>query len=168
MSHPRLDDALALCEGMHEFLRHHGGGQADADALTRFRKLSFAASRAADDPECAGMMRSADRYVLDLFSHSAHQYWATPELSGTEFLRLQISRVLDSFRDRLLHLHAVGQSSKTSGPSAPESGADSQRVARGVRAQRRRTRSSLVSKLKSRIRHLLVARHRRHPRDRPS
>ena len=134
MSHPRVDDALALCERMQELLLHHSGGWADADALSRFRELSFAASRAADDPECAGMMRSADRYALDLFSHSAHQYWATPELVGTDFLRLQISRVLDAFRDRLLHLHGAGQTLHT---------------------RRRRASSPLVSKLKSRIQHFL-------------
>lgn len=167
MSHRRVDDALALCERMQELLLHSSGGRADADALTRFRELSFAASRAADDPECAGMMRSADRYALDLFSHSAHQYWATRELSGTQFLRLQISRVLDAFRDRLLHLHAVGQSFRTSKPSTPERRAKPQRQAHGVRPQSCRTGSSLVSKLKSRIRHLLVGRHR-NSRDRPS
>lgn len=167
MSHPRVDDALALCERMHELLLHHSGGRPDTDALNRFRELSFAASRAAVDPECAGMMRSADRYALDLFSHSAHQYWATRELSGTEFLRLQLCRLLDAFRDRLLHLHAVGESSGTSGLSTPERRAKPPRKAHGVRTQSCRTSSSLVSKLKSRIQHLLVGRHR-NPRGRPS
>ena len=109
MLNPRVDHALALCERMQELLLQHSGGRADSDALTRFRDLSFAASLAADDPECAGMMRSADRYALDLFSASAHQNWATQELAGTEFLRMQIFRVLEAYRDRLLHLHAVGQ-----------------------------------------------------------
>jgi hypothetical protein len=55
------------------------------------------------------MMRSADRYALDLFSASAHENWATRQLSGTDFLRLQILRVLDAFRDRLTYLQAVDQ-----------------------------------------------------------
>jgi hypothetical protein len=79
----------------------------DIAALTEFRATTFAASRAADDRECAGMMRSADRYALDLFSGSAYENWATAQLSGTDFLRLQIFRVLDAFRDRLTHLYAV-------------------------------------------------------------
>lgn len=108
MPHPRVDDALTHCGRIRELLLHHSGGRADTDALTEFRALTFAASRAADDSECAGMMRSADRYALDLFSGSAHQNWATAQLSGTDFLRLQIFRLLDAFRDRLVHLHAVG------------------------------------------------------------
>ena len=147
MSYPRVDDALALCERMQELLLQHSGGSADADALNRFRELSFAASRASDDPECAGMMRSADRYALDLFSHSAHQYWATPELAGTDFLRLQISRVLEAFRDRLMHLHGAGRTVKKSRLYAPER--------RATRTQGCRASSSLVAKLKSRIHHLL-------------
>jgi hypothetical protein len=108
MSRPRVDDALTHCGRIRELLLHHSGGWADTDVLTEFRELTFAASRSADDSECAGMMRSADRYALDLFSGSAYENWATAQLSGTDFLRLQIFRVLDAFRDRLMHLYAVG------------------------------------------------------------
>jgi hypothetical protein len=109
MPYPRVDIALTHCRRILELLLHHRGGGPDSDVLTEFRALTFAALQAADDSECAGMMRSADRYALDLFSGSAHQNWATAQLSGTDFLRLQIFRLLDAFRDRLLHLHPVGQ-----------------------------------------------------------
>jgi hypothetical protein len=111
MLHPRTDDALTRCGRIRELLLHHSGGRADPAALTEFRALTFAASRAADDPECAGMMRSADRYALDLFSASAHENWATRQMSGAGFLRLQIFRVLDAFRDRLMYLHPVEDAS---------------------------------------------------------
>ena len=109
MSYSRVQDALTHCGRVRELILHLDGDWAHTDALTRFRALTFAASRAADDRECAGMMRSADRYALDLFSGSARENWATEKMSGVEFLRLQISRVLDAFRDRLLHLQSVGQ-----------------------------------------------------------
>jgi hypothetical protein len=109
MSLPRVDDALASSERIRELLLHHSGGRADTGALGRFRALTCAASEAADDPECAGMMRSAERYALDLFSASAHEKWATRQLSGADFLRLQIFRVLDAFQDRLTYLQAVDQ-----------------------------------------------------------
>ena len=102
-----MDDALTHCGRIRELVLQHSGGWADTDALTKFRALTFAAARAADDPECAGMMRSADRYALDLFSASAHENWATGGMSGTQFLRLQIFRLLDAFRDRLMHLQHV-------------------------------------------------------------
>ena len=108
MSHPRVNGALAHCGRIRELLLWHSGGWADIDALTEFRELTAAASRAAADSECAGMMRSADRYALDLFSESAHQPWATGQMSGAGFLRSQIFRLLDAFGDRLVHLEAVG------------------------------------------------------------
>jgi hypothetical protein len=104
-----VDHALASSERIRELLLHHRGGRADAGTLARFRALTCAAAEAADDPECAGMMRSADRYALDLFSALAHENWATRRLSGADFLRLQIFRVLDAFRDRLTYLQAVDQ-----------------------------------------------------------
>lgn len=109
MSYPQMTRALAQFERIRELLLQHSGGWADVDALTEFRELTSAASRAADDPECAGMMRSADRYALDLFSVSAHQNWATGELSGTEFLRTQILGLLEAFTDRLTYLDVVGE-----------------------------------------------------------
>ena|SRR5215510_8627632 len=107
MSAPRMDDALTHCGRIRQLVLHHNGGWADSEALTQFRIMTFAASRAASDPECAGLMRSADRYALDLFSVAAHESWATSETTGADFLRLQISRVLDAFRDRILHLCSV-------------------------------------------------------------
>src|SRR5574341_740732 len=107
MSPPRMDDALAHCGRIRQLIQHHNGGWADTEALTQFRIMSLAAARAADDPECAGMMRAADRYALDLFSVTAHESWATNEVSGADFLRTQILRVLDAFQDRVVHLQSA-------------------------------------------------------------
>ena len=109
MSNQRVNRALQHCGRIRELLLQHSGGWADHHALTEFRELTSAAARAADDPECAGMMRSADRYALDLFSASAHQNWATGRMSGTEFLRSQILGLLEAFSDRLMYLDVVGQ-----------------------------------------------------------
>ena len=85
MSRPRVKYAIAQCGRIRQLLLHRSGGWADTAALTEFRAITFAASRAADDRECAGMMRSADRYALDLFSRSAYENWATAQLSGKGF-----------------------------------------------------------------------------------
>ena len=107
MPHLRSDHALAHCTRIRELVLHRSW--ADPDALTEFRTLTASAARFADDPECAGMMRAADRYALDLFSRLAHENWATPQASGRDFLRQQILRLLEAFQDRMMHLDAVGQ-----------------------------------------------------------
>src|SRR5919106_6542737 len=109
------EDALTYCARIRDLVLHHSGGWADADALRRFRLLSYAASRAADDAQCAEIMHTAEQYAADLFSATAHQKWARTTTSGADMLRLCILSKLDAFRDRLNQLQAVGR-----GPDAPD------------------------------------------------
>ena len=121
------EDALTYCARIRDLVLHHSGGWADADALRRFRLLSYAASRAADslrleagrggraasraadDAQCAEIMHTAEQYAADLFSATAHQKWARTTTSGADMLRLCILSKLDAFRDRLNQLQAAGR-----------------------------------------------------------
>src|SRR5262245_34387587 len=94
--------ALAHCGRIRDLILLHSGGWADADALRKFRGLSYSAAAAADDAECAELMRVADQYAVDLFSDTGHQKWARARTSGADILRLCILAKLDAFRDRLL------------------------------------------------------------------
>jgi hypothetical protein len=104
MSPTQADDALTHCARIRDLILHHEGGRADTDALRLFRQLSCDASRAADDEECAALLRIADGYAADLFSAFAHDKWSRGETSGAHILRLCILGKLDTFRDRLVHL----------------------------------------------------------------
>jgi hypothetical protein len=117
MSPPATGDALTYCSRIRDLILHHSGGWADADALRKFRLLSFAAARAADDADCSELMRTADQYAADLFSASAHHKWkwARSRTSGADMLRLCILTKLDAFRDRLGQLLAAGRR-----PGAPD------------------------------------------------
>lgn len=115
MSPPVTGDALAHCARIRDLILHHSGGWADADALRKFRLLSSAAARAAEDSECSELMRTAEEYASDLFSDSAHHKWARSSTSGVDVLRLGILGKLDAFRDRLTQLLAARR-----GPAAPD------------------------------------------------
>ena len=99
--------ALMYCGRIRELILHHHGGWPDADALHRFRRLSYCAACAADDADCSELMRTADQYAADLFSDSAHRKWARGSTSGADILRLCILAKLDAFRERLLALRGV-------------------------------------------------------------
>jgi len=114
MSPPATADALAYCARIRDLILHHSGGWADADALRKFRLLSDAARRTAEDAECAELMLTADQYAADLFSASAHHKWARGRTSGADMLRLCILSKLDAFRDRLAGLRG------TLGPDWPD------------------------------------------------
>jgi hypothetical protein len=93
--------ALAHCGRIRDLILHHSGGWADADALRKFQRLSYSAACAADDAECAELMRVADEYAADLFSEANHTKWARGRTSGADVLRLFILGKLDAFRARL-------------------------------------------------------------------
>ena len=115
MSHRATEDALTYCARIRDLVLHHSGGWADADALRKFKLLSYAASRAADDAQCTEIMHTADQYAADLFSATAHHKWARTRTSGADMLRLCILSKLDAFLDRLNELQAARR-----GPDAPD------------------------------------------------
>jgi hypothetical protein len=104
MSQTATGDALAACGRIRDLILHHNGGWADGEALRQFRQLSYTASRGAEDAECAALMRTAEQYAQDLFSHSAHFKWARGNTSGADVLRLCILEKLYAFRLRLVEL----------------------------------------------------------------
>jgi hypothetical protein len=111
MSPAATRDALAYCERIRDLILHHSGGWADGEALHKFRLLSHAAARAADDAECAELMRAADEYAAGLFSDSAHHKWARGRTPGADVLRLCILSKLDAVRERLIGVpDAAGRS----------------------------------------------------------
>ena len=114
MSRTATEDALGYCARIRDLILHHGGGWADGDALEKFRLLSGAASRAADDADASELMRTAFEYAADLFSGSDHQKWATGKTSGVDILRLCILAKLDAFRARVVHLQAAARGRDTS------------------------------------------------------
>jgi hypothetical protein len=104
MSQTATGDALATCSRIRDLILHHSGGWADSEALRQFRSLSQMASRAADDRHCSALMRTAEVYAADLFSHSSHLRWARGNTTGADVLRLCILEKLYAFRLRLLEL----------------------------------------------------------------
>lgn len=110
MSHPATSDALGYCARIRDLILHHSGGSADADALRKFRLLSGAIARAADDADCTELVSGAQRYAVELFSQSAHYKWARGKTSGADILRLCILSKLHALRERLLTLDAQRQS----------------------------------------------------------
>jgi hypothetical protein len=104
MSHTATGDALAHCTRIRDLILYHRGGWADREALLEFRRLARAAAHAADDDQCAALMRSAEQYAADLFSDTAHYKWTRAHTSGAHILRLCILEKIFAFRDRVMEL----------------------------------------------------------------
>ena len=65
------------------------------------------AAAAVDDIDCKSLLSAVDDYGADLFSESGHLKWSRTQMSGTDFLRLQILRELDAFHARLFQLEVT-------------------------------------------------------------
>jgi hypothetical protein len=92
---------------MRDLIIHHRGGWRDAEALGKLWDLSRKAAATVDDADCKSMLLAVDDYCNDLFSESGHQKWARTQMSGADFLRLQILRELDGFHARIFQLEAT-------------------------------------------------------------
>jgi len=99
-----LETARRHYSAMRDLIIHHRGGSRNEQALRKLWGLSRKAAAAIDDSDCKRLLSAIDGYGADLFSESGHLKWAQAQISGADFLRLQILRELDDFHARLLLL----------------------------------------------------------------
>ena len=92
---------------MRDLIIRQRGGQRDEKSLGNLWDLSQKAAAAVDDSGCKSLLSAVDDYGADLFSESEHLKWARAQMSGADFLRLQILRELDGFHARLFQLEAT-------------------------------------------------------------
>jgi hypothetical protein len=102
-----LDDARRHHAALLEIIIHHPGGWAGRASLSRVLELCRAATGAVDDGECAQHIGTVIKYAAELFSEQVHQKWDRGNISGADFLRLEIVSALHSFGRRLSALEAL-------------------------------------------------------------
>jgi hypothetical protein len=92
---------------LRDLIVHRRGGWRDEEALAKLWDMSRKAAAAVDDIDCKSLLSAIDDYGADLFSESGHLKWSRTQMSGTDFLRLQILRELDAFHARLFQLEVA-------------------------------------------------------------
>lgn len=102
-----LDDARRHHAALLEIILHRPGGWSDRASLNRIVELCRLAGAAIEDAQCAEQLRSVAEYASDLFSEQAHKKWDRSNVSGADFLRLEIVRTLHSFSRRLSEIEAA-------------------------------------------------------------
>lgn len=109
MSLTDLDDARRHHAALLEIILHRSGGWSDRASLNRIVELCRVAGASIDDARCAEQLRIVAEYATDLFSEQAHKKWDRTNVSGADFLRLEIVRALHSFSRRLSEIQAARQ-----------------------------------------------------------
>jgi hypothetical protein len=84
------------CSKLRELILLNTGGWEDQRSLQRFQVLLRAAEARSADPACRALIRTLEERARELFSEHDHAKWAQGSTSGTDYLRLQILRDLDT------------------------------------------------------------------------
>lgn len=92
---------------LRELVIHNSGGWDDADSRAKVERLCSAGIAALDDPECRERLRTVLTQARELFSPDAHRKWSRKNMSGADYLRLQILIALEALNTRLFFIDTL-------------------------------------------------------------
>lgn len=107
MIHKDLKQLREYYATLRELVIQHSGGWDDVESRTRVETLCAAGIAALDDPECRERLRSVIEQAEDLFSREGHHKWARKNMSGADYLRLQMLIALEALNTRLFFIDTL-------------------------------------------------------------
>jgi len=105
--HKDLKELREYYATLRELIIHNPGGWDDAESRTKVERLTSAGIAALDDPECRERLRAVRMQADDLFSREGHRKWARKNMSGADYLRLQILMALEALNTRLFFIDTL-------------------------------------------------------------
>ena len=106
MAHTDLREVRGCYASLRELIVHKNGGWADAESLAKVADLCVAGIAALNDAECRDRLRTVQAQAGELFSRSGHLKWARKQMSGADYLRLQILIHLEAVNTRLFMIES--------------------------------------------------------------
>jgi len=92
---------------LRELVIHNAGGWEDVDSRAKVERLCEAAMEALDDSECRARLRAVRTQAGELFSRDGHLKWSRRNMSGADYLRLQILIALEAVNTRLFFIDTL-------------------------------------------------------------
>jgi hypothetical protein len=102
-----LYEVRELYKRLRELVIQNPGGWDDAASRERIEALCNAGIAALDDAECHNRLRTVEEQARELYSRSAHRAWERRNMSGADYLRLQILIALEAVNTRLFFIDAL-------------------------------------------------------------
>ena len=106
-AHNDLKEVRERYAALRDIVIQNPGGWADVASRTRIMRLSEEAKAALDDAECRERLRTVRSQAEDLFSREGHLKWARKNMSGADYLRLQMLISLEALNTRLFFIDTV-------------------------------------------------------------
>jgi hypothetical protein len=108
---------------LRDLVIQNPGGWDDVDSRAKVERECAGASAALADPECHERLRAVQAQAAELYSSEGHAKWARRNMSGADYLRLQILIALEAINTRLFFIDAVrARSLLDGGHDASEAG----------------------------------------------
>ena len=96
-----------LYKRLRELVIQNPGGWDDPASRERIEALCNAGIAALQDPDCRQHLRLVDQHAAQLFSAEEHRNWDRPNMTGADYLRLQILIALEAVNTRLFFIDAL-------------------------------------------------------------
>jgi len=107
VSYKDLREVRECYAALRELVIHNNGGWDDVESRARMARLCNAGIAALDDAECRERLRAVEAQAAELFSREGHLKWARKNMSGADYLRLQILIALEALNTRLFFIDAL-------------------------------------------------------------
>jgi hypothetical protein len=102
-----LEEVRELYKRLRELVIQNPGGWDDAASRERVEALCDAGIAALEDAECHARLRTVQEQARELYSASGHRAWQRSNMSGADYLRLQMLIALEALNTRLFFIDAL-------------------------------------------------------------
>jgi hypothetical protein len=104
MPYKDLREVRDCYAALRELVIQSDGGWDDVVSRAKVERLCRAGTDALDDAECRERLRAVEAQAAELFSKDKHVRWSRKNMSGADYLRLQILIQLEAVNTRLFFI----------------------------------------------------------------
>ena len=94
---------------LRDLVIHNSGGWDNAESRRKVERLCSKAIAVLNDAECQERLRTVKTQAEDLFSREGHVKWSRKNMTGADYLRLQMLISLEALNTRLYFIDAIRQ-----------------------------------------------------------
>jgi hypothetical protein len=105
--HRDINEVREYYVKLRELVLRHSGGWDDADARAKAEGLCGAGMAALDDADCRDSLRVVRAQAAELFSRERHLKWGRKDMTGADYLRLQMLVTLEALNTRLFCIQTL-------------------------------------------------------------
>ena len=117
MPYKDLREVRDCYAALRELVIRSNGGWDDVESRAKVGRLCRAGIAALDDAECRERLRAVEAQGAELFSKDEHVKWSRKNMTGADYLRLQILIQLEAVNTRLFFIDTLRNRASAAQPA---------------------------------------------------